>query len=77
MNFKQVVNFRCFLHEILILVTCPFARSAKNHLWREAIDYIHTNLHYIHRDIKPDNIVFDIDGAPTNSDFGDGGAWKA
>ena len=28
----------------------------------KAIDYIHTNLHYIHRDIKPDNIVFDIDG---------------
>lgn len=29
----------------------------------EAIDYIHTNLHYIHRDIKPDNILFDIDGS--------------
>jgi len=36
----------------------------------EAIDYIHTNLHYIHRDIKPDNIVFDIDGHIHLLDFG-------
>jgi len=36
----------------------------------EAIDYIHTNLHYIHRDIKPDNIVFDVDGHIHLLDFG-------
>ncbi|CAJ1345372.1 unnamed protein product [Effrenium voratum] len=36
----------------------------------EAIDYIHTNLHYIHRDIKPDNILFDIDGHIHLLDFG-------
>ncbi len=28
----------------------------------EALDYIHTHLHYIHRDIKPDNIIFDLEG---------------
>ncbi|CAE8633913.1 unnamed protein product, partial [Polarella glacialis] len=36
----------------------------------EAIDYIHTNLHYIHRDIKPDNIVYDINGHIHLLDFG-------
>eukprot|EP00443_Scrippsiella_acuminata_P091376 CAMPEP_0115428026 /NCGR_PEP_ID=MMETSP0271-20121206/29759_1 /TAXON_ID=71861 /ORGANISM="Scrippsiella trochoidea, Strain CCMP3099" /LENGTH=594 /DNA_ID=CAMNT_0002853095 /DNA_START=1 /DNA_END=1782 /DNA_ORIENTATION=- len=36
----------------------------------EAVDYIHTNLHYIHRDIKPDNIVFDKDGHIRLLDFG-------
>lgn len=36
----------------------------------EAVDYIHTNLHYIHRDIKPDNIVFDSDGHILLLDFG-------
>mmetsp|Transcript_101296 Transcript_101296/g.285618 ORF Transcript_101296/g.285618 Transcript_101296/m.285618 type:complete len:787 (+) Transcript_101296:102-2462(+) len=36
----------------------------------EAVDYIHHNLHYIHRDIKPDNIVFDIDGHIHLLDFG-------
>jgi len=53
-----------------------FQKRKKSPKMREAIDYIHTNLHYIHRDIKPDNIVFDIDGAPTNLYFGDGGAWR-
>jgi len=36
----------------------------------EAVDYIHTNLHYIHRDIKPDNIVFDTEGHIHLLDFG-------
>lgn len=36
----------------------------------EAVDYIHTNLHYIHRDIKPDNIVFDAEGHIHLLDFG-------
>lgn len=36
----------------------------------EAVDYIHTNLHYIHRDIKPDNIVFDAAGHIHLLDFG-------
>lgn len=36
----------------------------------EAVDYIHTNLHYIHRDIKPDNIVFDSGGHVHLLDFG-------
>lgn len=36
----------------------------------EAVDYIHTHLHYIHRDIKPDNIVFGSDGHIQLLDFG-------
>lgn len=36
----------------------------------EAVDYIHSNLHYIHRDIKPDNIVFDTEGHIRLLDFG-------
>merc|ERR1719384_646763 len=36
----------------------------------EAVDYIHTNLHYVHRDIKPDNIVFDKEGHIHLLDFG-------
>mmetsp|Transcript_38666 Transcript_38666/g.110298 ORF Transcript_38666/g.110298 Transcript_38666/m.110298 type:complete len:1371 (+) Transcript_38666:67-4179(+) len=36
----------------------------------EAVDYIHTKLHCIHRDIKPDNIVFDAKGHIHLVDFG-------
>lgn len=36
----------------------------------EAVDYIHTSLKYIHRDIKPDNIIFDKDGHIHLLDFG-------
>lgn len=36
----------------------------------EAVDYIHTHLHYIHRDIKPDNIIFDREGHIHLLDFG-------
>lgn len=36
----------------------------------KAVDYIHSNLHYIHRDIKPDNIIFDIEGHIHLLDFG-------
>jgi serine/threonine protein kinase len=36
----------------------------------EAVDYIHSQLHYIHRDIKPDNIVFDAKGHIRLVDFG-------
>mmetsp|Transcript_100189 Transcript_100189/g.192200 ORF Transcript_100189/g.192200 Transcript_100189/m.192200 type:complete len:674 (-) Transcript_100189:61-2082(-) len=36
----------------------------------EAVDYIHTRLHYIHRDIKPDNIIFDREGHIHLLDFG-------
>merc|ERR1719480_454029 len=36
----------------------------------EAVDYIHTHLSYIHRDIKPDNIVFDRHGHIHLLDFG-------
>eukprot|EP00927_Polykrikos_kofoidii_P084773 TRINITY_DN9032_c1_g1_i2.p1 TRINITY_DN9032_c1_g1~~TRINITY_DN9032_c1_g1_i2.p1 ORF type:complete len:805 (+),score=175.42 TRINITY_DN9032_c1_g1_i2:54-2417(+) len=36
----------------------------------EAVDYIHQNLHYIHRDIKPDNVVFDVLGHIHLLDFG-------
>merc|ERR1719251_240987 len=36
----------------------------------EAVDYIHTNLHYVHRDLKPDNIVFDTEGHIHLLDFG-------
>ena len=47
--------------------------------WAQAIDYIHTNLHYIHRDIKPDNIVFDIDGWRPNMHPSEGrvGVWHS
>eukprot|EP00929_Paragymnodinium_shiwhaense_P051628 TRINITY_DN25950_c0_g1_i2.p1 TRINITY_DN25950_c0_g1~~TRINITY_DN25950_c0_g1_i2.p1 ORF type:complete len:699 (+),score=149.97 TRINITY_DN25950_c0_g1_i2:132-2228(+) len=36
----------------------------------EAIDYIHTALQYVHRDIKPDNIIFDAEGHIRLLDFG-------
>ncbi|CAK0866758.1 unnamed protein product [Prorocentrum cordatum] len=36
----------------------------------EAVDYIHTKLGYIHRDIKPDNIVLDAHGHVRVVDFG-------
>jgi len=36
----------------------------------EAVDYIHTTLGYIHRDIKPDNIVLDACGHLRIVDFG-------
>lgn len=36
----------------------------------EAVDYIHTTLGYVHRDIKPDNIVLDIQGHIHIVDFG-------
>jgi len=36
----------------------------------EAVDYIHTRLHCIHRDIKPDNIVLDGRGHIRLLDFG-------
>mmetsp|Transcript_149006 Transcript_149006/g.415218 ORF Transcript_149006/g.415218 Transcript_149006/m.415218 type:complete len:484 (+) Transcript_149006:64-1515(+) len=36
----------------------------------EAVDYIHTKLHCIHRDIKPDNIVLDAKGHIRLVDFG-------
>lgn len=36
----------------------------------EAVDYIHKTLHYIHRDIKPDNIIFDQNGHIRLLDFG-------
>lgn len=36
----------------------------------EAVDYIHMHLEYIHRDIKPDNIVFDAAGHIRLLDFG-------
>merc|ERR1719191_258192 len=36
----------------------------------EAVDYIHNELHYIHRDIKPDNIIFDAKGHIHLLDFG-------
>merc|ERR1719310_832604 len=36
----------------------------------EAIDYIHTILQYVHRDIKPDNIIFDAEGHIRLLDFG-------
>jgi serine/threonine protein kinase len=40
----------------------------------EAVDYIHTTLGYIHRDIKPDNIVLDAHGHVRVVDFG--GCWS-
>jgi serine/threonine protein kinase len=36
----------------------------------EAVDYIHTTLGYIHRDIKPDNVVLDACGHVRIVDFG-------
>mmetsp|Transcript_41837 Transcript_41837/g.98058 ORF Transcript_41837/g.98058 Transcript_41837/m.98058 type:complete len:572 (-) Transcript_41837:44-1759(-) len=36
----------------------------------EAVDYIHTKLHCIHRDLKPDNIIFDKEGHIHLLDFG-------
>ncbi|EEQ98204.1 protein kinase, putative [Perkinsus marinus ATCC 50983] len=36
----------------------------------QAVDYIHTSLSYIHRDVKPDNILFDARGHIKLLDFG-------
>lgn len=36
----------------------------------EAVDYIHTQLQYIHRDLKPDNIIFNTEGHVLLLDFG-------
>ncbi|KAF4665017.1 hypothetical protein FOL47_004836 [Perkinsus chesapeaki] len=36
----------------------------------QAVDYIHTSLSYIHRDVKPDNILFDSEGHIKLLDFG-------
>jgi len=46
-----------------------------SHLWRwlpaiaAALDFVHAS-NYVHRDVKPDNILFDGPGAPLLSDFG-------
>ena len=63
-----------FLGEFSLLLRLESSFSAKIVLrksgLKQAIDYIHEELGYVHRDIKPDDILFDHKGHMKLLDFG-------